>query len=180
MKFQYNEWKWSLASNQSLAIFLTLYGNLFGGVVLIVMVWVLFKVGFPEGWLLLFIIGFLLYWIVMWNFQTFSRLLRCSNLELEHDRLILHLFPQWAIRINLFDLKSVKIQQSAVPKNRTFGADLGFKMQVFFISSPSLPWYFQMVGQFAHKSLKGRGFFITSQHTDYELFLDQMRQYEGV
>jgi hypothetical protein len=52
-------------------------------------------------------------------------------------------------------------------------------MHVFFITSPNLPWYFQMVGRYVHKSLKGRGFFITSRHTNYEMFLDQMKRYEG-
>ena len=124
--------------------------------------------------------AFILFWIVTWNFQTFSGLLRRATLQLEPDQLLLRLFPQWGIRISLSDLDNVRIRQHTIPKYRVFGAGIGFNMHIYFISSPGLPWYFQFVGQFAHKSFKGRGFFITSRHSHYELFLEQMKRYEIV
>jgi len=49
----------------------------------------------------------------------------------------------------------VYIQQYTIPKYNMIGTVIGIKAHVFFISSPDLPWYFQL--DFVHGWSKWKG-----------------------
>jgi len=114
--------------------------------------------------------------IVGVNLAAFSHVLQQADLELTHQKLILHLTHRWNLSIDLSDLSMARIEKYAVPKTWIFGIAVGHMMDMYFISSPKLPWYFQFVGRlaFAYSGFRGRGFFITSWHENYEVFLDKI------
>lgn len=127
------------------------------------------------------LVGVLTLGIAVVNLAAFSRVVQQADLELTHQKVILHLTRRWNLSIDLSDLSTARIRKYAVPKTWIFGIAVGHMMDVYFISSPKLPWYFQFVGRFgfAYSNFRGRGFLITSWHENYAEFLDRIIEFDS-
>jgi hypothetical protein len=138
------------------------------------------ELSFPESLNVLPAVGFVLLWIAMWNLRWFSHLMQQADIELAQGRVILHLPYERKLHINLDELDPARVRKHAVPKANVLGLRVGTRMHVYFVSATSLPWYFHFVGLFVHRGFRGRGFFITSWHENYEELLNRLRIHQRV
>ena len=158
-------------------ILIPILGNLFGGIFLF---FILSTTGtnLRENLLLLPLLGFVMFWIAGWNWQTFSRMLCSADIEMSECDIILHLADKRRLTIGQTTLYNLTVIEHIEPIFRVsfFGLskDFGERMRIYFVSSPGLPWYLSFVGRFVDPAFRGRGFFITTKHSNYEDFLDHL------